>query len=163
MFRRKIQDYINRIKELNGDPHYIAFGMAIGVFVAVTPTIPFHTVLAIALAILLNASKPAAILGAWVSNPFTVVLFYVACYKTGHLFFENSSQAVILIQQLLVHLESDSPFLQKIEYLKEFAQTQFDTFLIMNVGGIVLGLPAGVFTYVMTRRFFIRFRSVHIK
>ena len=86
MLKKKIAVFIEKVKKLNGDPHYVAFGMAIGVFVAMTPTIPFHTILAIILAILLNASKPAAVLGVWVSNPFTVVFLYFACYKVG-LFF----------------------------------------------------------------------------
>jgi uncharacterized protein (DUF2062 family) len=31
-----------RIKSLQGDPRYVAVGMAVGVFVAFTPTIPFQ-------------------------------------------------------------------------------------------------------------------------
>ncbi|MCP4673286.1 MAG: DUF2062 domain-containing protein [Desulfobacula sp.] len=78
---------IQKIKELHGEPRYVAFGMAIGVFVAITPTIPFYTVLAIALAVFLKASKPAAIIGACVSNPFTVVFLYFASYKSRRYFF----------------------------------------------------------------------------
>ena len=92
MLKEKIRQFVEKVKKLNGDPHYVALGMAIGVFIAVTPTIPFHTVLAIALAILLNVSKPAAILGVWVSNPVTVIFLYFACYKTGYLFFKTSAK-----------------------------------------------------------------------
>ncbi len=159
MFREEIEGYFDRIRKLNGNPHYVALGMAIGVFVAITPTIPFHTILAIGLAFLLKASKPAAILGVWVSNPFTVVFLYFACYKAGHLFLENSSQALILIEQLIDHLESDIPLLQKIDYLMDFTKKQYNTFIIMNFGGLILGLPAGLFTYIITHRFFTRFRK----
>jgi uncharacterized protein (DUF2062 family) len=71
MVNKKIKHYINKIRELRGDPHYVSLGMAIGVFVAITPTIPFHTILAIALAVFLKGGKPAAILGVWVSNSIT--------------------------------------------------------------------------------------------
>jgi len=49
--RYNIRQYGQKIKQLQGDPHHVALGMAIGVFVGVTPTIPFHTVIAVALAL----------------------------------------------------------------------------------------------------------------
>ena len=52
-------------------------------FIAITPTIPFHTVLAVSLAVLLRASKLAAALGVWVSNPLTIPLFYYGSYRLG--------------------------------------------------------------------------------
>ncbi|MFH2092589.1 MAG: DUF2062 domain-containing protein [Pseudomonadota bacterium] len=159
MFKKKIADYVENIKQLNGDPHYIALGMAIGVFAAITPTIPFHTVLALVLAILFKASKPAAILGVWVSNPLTVFFLYFACYKIGHLFFDGSAQAVESIQQLFMQLASNIEFFQKINFLARFVQNKLDTFLIMIFGGIVLGLPSGLAAYIITKRFFIRLRE----
>jgi len=154
MFKKKIASFVDKVKKLNGDPHYVAFGMAIGVFVAITPTIPFHTIMAIALAILLRASKPAAILGVWLSNPFTVVFLYFACYKTGHFFIEDSLQALDSIKLLIEHLESDTELSIKVVYLIGFMETKIRTFMIMNVGGIILGLPAGLITYFVTRSFF---------
>lgn len=159
MFRQTIHQYIQKIKALNGDPHYIALGMAIGVFIAITPTIPFHTAIAIGLAFLLKASKPAAILGVWVSNPFTVVFLYFACYKTGYLFFDVGAGTLNLVEELIEHLESDIKFSEKITYLTEFIKVQFEVFLIMNFGGLILGLPAGGAAYFISRIFFTRFRE----
>jgi len=159
MLKKKISSFVEKVKRLNGNPHYVAFGMAIGVFVAITPTIPFHTILALALAILLKASKPAALLGVWVSNPITVVFLYLACYKVGHFFFEGSLQAQESIELLIEHLESDAHFSQKVSYFNEFARTQIKTFMIMNAGGVILGLPSGVVTYFITKRFFAKLRK----
>ena len=79
--RRTIYYWIIRIKRLNGDPHYVATGMAIGVFVGITPTIPLHTVLALALAFLFRVSKVAAALGVWCSNHVTIPFFYYWSYS----------------------------------------------------------------------------------
>ena len=49
-----IREFIQRAKTLQGDPHYIAMGMAVGVFVSLTPTVPFHTVIAIFLAFIFS-------------------------------------------------------------------------------------------------------------
>ncbi len=159
MIKKKIEYYLTKIKELHGDPHYVALGLAIGVFVAITPTIPFHTLLTVALAILFNASKPAAILGVWVSNPFTVVFLYFACYKTGFLFFEGDSGAFESIEILIHQLESDIHLNEKINYFSEFMKTQAKMFMVMNLGGILLGLPSGLITYIMTKSFFTRLRE----
>lgn len=159
MFKKKLKKFVQRVKELNGDPHYVALGLAIGVFIAITPTIPFHTAFALGLAFLLKASKPAAILGVWVSNPVTVVFLYIACYKAGFLFFDHPGQSMALIEQLIEHLESDIGFREKIDHLSEFMKVQMDIFLIMNVGGIILGLPAGVGTYFLSKRFFLRLKK----
>ena len=74
---------MRQLQELRGKPHEISLGMAIGVFVAITPTIPFHTVLAVALAAALRGSKLAAALGVWVSNPLTIPVFYYGSYRLG--------------------------------------------------------------------------------
>ncbi len=156
MFKKKIEHYLNKIKELHGDPHYVALGLAIGIFVAITPTIPFHTILAVALAVLLKASKPAAILGVWASNPFTVVFLYYACYKTGFLFFEGNSGAFESIEILIRHLESDIHLNEKMSYFSGFMHTQAKMFMVINLGGVLLGLPFGFITYIMTKSFFTR-------
>lgn len=75
--------FVRELRELRGKPHEISLGLAVGVFIALTPTIPFHTVLAVALAALLRGSKLAAALGVWVSNPLTIPLFYYGSYRLG--------------------------------------------------------------------------------
>jgi len=77
------QEFQRQLGELRGKPHEISLGMAIGVFVGITPTVPFHTVLAVSLAVLLRASKLAAALGVWVCNPLTAPLFYYGSYRLG--------------------------------------------------------------------------------
>lgn len=74
---------VARFRDLRGDPHYIAMGMAIGVFTGVTPTFPLHTLLAIFLAIVLRGSKRAATLGVWFGNPVTMPIFYYGSYRAG--------------------------------------------------------------------------------
>ena len=159
MPRKKIADYAKEIKTLNGDPHYIALGFAIGVFVAVTPTVPFHTVLAVALAFLLRASKPAALISVWISNPFTVVFLYLASYKAGYLFFNDTDLAVQSRVNLIENLESNMGFSHKIRYLGEFIVNKMDVFLIMNLGGLILGLPMGIAAYFIVRGSFVRLRK----
>ncbi|MEN8210544.1 MAG: DUF2062 domain-containing protein [Thermodesulfobacteriota bacterium] len=162
MLKNRVALFTGKIKKLHGDPHYVAFGMAIGVFIAITPTIPFHTIIAVTLALFFKASKPAAIIGVWVSNPFTVVFLYFACYKTGHLFFDDSINALETIKILINHLESDIELSQKINYFIDFIQTNIRTFMIMNFGGILLGVPSSLVAYFITKGFFVTLRQKKI-
>ena len=59
--KNNLRQLITRFKKLHGNPHYVAMGMAAGVFVSLTPTFPFHTFIAIALAFVLRGSKRAAL------------------------------------------------------------------------------------------------------
>ncbi|MCF6249235.1 MAG: DUF2062 domain-containing protein [Desulfobacula sp.] len=156
MLNKKFELFVQKVKALRGDPHYVALGMAFGVFVAITPTIPFHTIIVIGMAILFKASKPAAIAGVWISNPFTVVFLYVACYQVGHFFFEAPAGGLESIKLLIEHLNGNDELSHKIIYFSGFMRTQLRTVMIMNAGGIILGLPSGVVTYFLTKQFFIR-------
>ena len=65
LLTKKRGNLITQIKELQGDPQYLSRGMAIGIFVGFTPTIPFHTILAVMLAIFFRGSKSAAAIPAY--------------------------------------------------------------------------------------------------
>ncbi|HYM47158.1 MAG TPA: DUF2062 domain-containing protein [Burkholderiaceae bacterium] len=60
----------------------VAVGVAIGLFWAFVP-MPLQMVPATAMALLLRANIPAAILGAWVTNPFTMGPAILLCYRIG--------------------------------------------------------------------------------
>ena len=141
-FKSKVREFVRHLKELQGDPHYIAMGMAIGVFVSLTPTIPFHTIIAIILAFVLRGSKPAAIISVWVSNPVTVPFFYIGSYKVGMFILGNSS-----------------PFDIKYESITKLLDLSLDVTVAMITGGVILGILPAIVTYFITRKIVITIRS----
>lgn len=151
MLSARVNQFIDRSRRLHGDPHYVAMGVAIGVFVAVTPTIPFHTVLVISLTCLFRASLPAAYLGAWLSNPFTVIFLYLACYKVGLCFYGGSAGGSEPVAALITALGGDAGFAEKWRVFTGFVRSEVNVFWIMNLGGLVLGIPSGIVSYFITR------------
>lgn len=151
--KRKLSIMVDRIRKLQGDPHYVALGMAIGVFVAITPTIPFHTIIAVAMAYLFRASSPAAIIGVWASNPFTVVFFYIACYKAGMLLLGTTFGETETVKALVHVMESDIPLIEQVHVFVTFFQTRLKLFFAMVAGGVILGIPAGFVAYLVTKKF----------
>ncbi len=82
--RERFRRISERVLALKGDKAAIARGMALGVLIGATPTIPFHTVLVLGLGFLLRQHLGAAYLGSWiVSNPLTIPVLYVAQYELG--------------------------------------------------------------------------------
>ena len=137
-----IREFVERVKKLKGDPHYIAMGMAIGVFVGMTPTMPFHTVIAVALAFILRGSKVAAAIGVWFCNPISAPFFYLGSYKAGMFIFGYSA-----------------PFHAKYESVLELLKLGVDVTMAMVVGGIILGILPGFASYFITRKIITTIRS----
>lgn len=131
--KQKLHKYFSEIKQLEGDPNYIARGMAIGVFIGITPTIPLHTVLAVILAFIFRGSKPAAIIGVWVANPFTIPFFYIASYQIGIFLFKIST-----------------PFNPAHISIHQLVELGLEITIAMIIGGIVLGIPVGIIAYGVT-------------
>ena len=71
-FNRINKYYYLKFMRLRGDPKVLAGGVAIGVFVGLTPTIPLHTLLVIAFTIITRTSTIAGIISSVaVCNPLT--------------------------------------------------------------------------------------------
>jgi len=140
--KERFKQFLVHIKKLQGEPRYIAMGMAIGVFVAITPTIPFHTIIAIGLAFILKGSKPAAIIGVWVSNPVTIPVFYYACFKVGTLF-----------------LNDPIPYDIHFESIHELLNLGLDVTVAMLIRGVLLGIIPALIAYFITYRFISKLRE----
>ena len=64
-------------------PHRVALGMAVGMFVAFTPTVGIQMVIAGFLSWLLRANKAVSMAAVWISNPATLVPIYWYGYRIG--------------------------------------------------------------------------------
>lgn len=88
--RKRLKTWYESLISLKGEPRAIAFGLAIGVFIGVTPTVPFHTILIILLCFLLKKNITAAYLGSWIiSNPLTIPFLYFSQYRLGECLLGN--------------------------------------------------------------------------
>lgn len=140
--RERISQMLVRMRQLEGNPHYLALGMAVGIFVSITPIIPLQTVVAIAVAFLVRGSKSAAVLGTWLSNPLTIPLVYYANYKLGCI--------LLGYQNALDNIAFDS--------FSELMELGLEVTLAMITGGVVIGAVLGLAAYFVTLRVFITLR-----
>ncbi len=140
--RERFGQMLVRMRQLEGNPHHLALGMAVGIFISIMPIIPFQTIVAIALAYLVRSSKSAAALGTWLSNPLTIPLVYYANYKLG---------CMLLGYQTT----QDSIAFDSFSQLMELG---LEVTLAMMIGGIVIGAVLGVAAYFITFRGFVIIR-----
>jgi len=89
--KKRLNTWYKQLFSLKGEADAIAAGLAVGVFIGVTPTIPFHTILTILICFSFKKNITAGYLGSWIiSNPLTVPFFYVAEYRMGKYLLGNS-------------------------------------------------------------------------
>lgn len=79
---------------LDDSSHRIALGAAIGMFIALTPTVGIQMLIVLTVALLVRPlfqfNKVAALLMVYVSNPLTVVPLYWFNYRLGQIYFPGS-------------------------------------------------------------------------
>jgi len=123
-----------KFRRLQGDPKRIALGAALGIFIGVTPTIPFHTVLVLSLAPLLRVSVIAAYMGIWVSNPLTWVPQYLLAYGVG-------SYILFRGEPLRIPAQAN---------LAAFLDLLWRGGLALQLGGIIISVPPAIAAYFFT-------------
>ncbi|PLX84790.1 MAG: DUF2062 domain-containing protein [Desulfuromonas sp.] len=82
-FPRQFKLNLIRLVRLQASPNDIAKGMALGLFIGMTPTFGFQMLIALALAVLLRENKIAAMVGVWITNPLTAPFIYGLEYEIG--------------------------------------------------------------------------------
>ncbi len=128
-----------RIVRIKAPAESIALGLALGVFAGCMPFLSLQMLIAVSLAFVLRASKIAAALGTWWTNPFNWALVFPLFYLLGRVFVPG--EVTILSVGDLVHMG-----------LAELFQRSWKWLLITALGGTIAGIPMATLTYIFTLR-----------
>lgn len=149
--KRLARYYWLMFKRLKGDPGFVARGVALGIFIGVTPTLPFHTLLILVLAFAVRGSKIGGLVAAMVvSNPLTFFPQYYLSYKVG-IWVTGSGLSWDRILQVMETLQSNAGFSQSLD---ELGRLGWEAISVMLLGGCLLAAPLTVASYFFTLRFF---------
>jgi uncharacterized protein (DUF2062 family) len=124
----------DRLFDTDGSPHAIASGMALGLFIGMTPFFGLHVVAALALATVLKWSKLAAILGVNITNAFTAPFIYPLNYWIG---------TKIVGPAHAVEWPTAFTIAEMLGFLRHSPLIVLD----LVIGGTVLGLPLALVGY----------------
>ena len=146
--RDRINEFYNRFLSLSGRPEEIARSMALGVFIGVTPTIPFHTALVMVSCLIFRQNITAGMLGATIiSNPLTIPFFYLAEYELG-----------IAVLGL-----DPNPFVLADYDVRAILEIGWHILYPLVVGGLILACLFTVPSYFITRHAVVKLRTRYVE
>ncbi len=160
MPRRLVRYYYLKFLRLQGDPKSIARGVAVGIFIGITPTIPLHTILILGFCLLFRTSKVAGILASiLVSNPFTFFIQYYLSWLVGTAIFPGLLSWQRLQEVMTVLSSGGSGFTAFKDSLSAISSLGFDAITVLVVGGTLLALPFTALSYYYSLKLFTRLRN----
>ena len=144
MFRKAFR----RLLAIDDPPERTALAFSIGVFIAFSPFLGLHTILATLIAFLFRFNKLAIYTGTFVNNPFfTLVPIIIGSYAVG---------AFVLGRPLQIPDEGlellKNPHLLTTSYYHRIFVESWNIVWPFAVGGMVLSVVCSVLTYPLTLR-----------
>ena len=135
--KRQVLALWKRLARIRATPHQVAAGFALGVFVSFLPIIPLRTVVALLLAWLLRQNIAAAFVGKSITLAYfpLVPLMWAAEYRLGTLI--NPVEKPVAIDRA---------------HLGEVFHMGWDAFVATFIGGVMIGLPVALITYIVVWR-----------
>ncbi len=144
-FIRQAKLTLVRFCRLKGAPDEIAKGMALGIFIGMTPTFGFQMAIAIFFAFLLSENKLAAAVGVWITNPFTAPFIYALEYESGR----------VLLGMPRANLPEELTF-------AAFKTLGWEVMAPLALGSLLYGIVCGILAYAMTLRMIPVVKTWHI-
>lgn len=135
--RNVLRRAYDRFVRIRGQPHEIALGFALGIFIGMSPTMGVQMPIAVFFAALLKWSKIAAAFGVWITNPFTSPFIYGLTYIVG---------AKLLGLGNALTLPDEFTW----SIVREMLKSAPVILGALTLGGAVLGLPLAVLSYYLS-------------
>jgi len=142
MFRASLR----RLLALDDPPERTALAFSIGVFIAFSPLLGLHTVLATLIAFLFRFNKIAIYTGTFINNPFlTLVPIIIISYALGALVLGRPLRIPDAGMALLTH-----PHPLTRQYYHQIFSESWQIVLPFAVGGTILSIVCSAIAYPVT-------------
>jgi len=138
--------FVVRFLELDDTPKDIARGIAIGVFIAMTPTVGIQMITIAVACTIFHGNRLAGVAMAWISNPLTIVPIYWLDYVIGSFILRAPLIGKSEIAKL-VELKSTSMFGMFFEFLGNLGTMTVDLAGPMFLGGVIVGIVCAMPSY----------------
>ena len=135
-----------RLLAVDDPPERTALAFSIGIFIAFSPFLGLHTIMATALAFLFRFNKVAIYTGTFVNNPFlTLVPIIAASYAIGALLMGRPLSLPEEGWKLL-----REPHLLTAAYWQQLFTHLWEIVLPFSIGGMVLSIVCSLAAYPVT-------------
>ena len=159
--RVRLKRSLRWLLRLRGSPRQIALGVALGMFVAFTPTLGMQMVLAAFLATLFGANRAAAMTMVWLTNPVTVVPVFGSTYWLGTFFYSGPpvEHVTNIMREAIADLANYEIWRFYDQFLA-FLTIGRDIMIPMTIGGVIVGTVFGVVSYFVSLGVIDRFKHL---
>src|SRR5205809_1697515 len=135
-----------RLLVLDDPPERTALAFSLGVFIAFSPFLGLHTILATLIAFLFRFNKVAIYSGTFINNPFlTLVPIIIASYAVGAFILGRPLRIPAAGVELLRH-----PHLLTAAYYSKLFQESWDIVWPFTIGGLMLSVVCSLIAYPVT-------------
>ncbi len=148
--------FVSKILETDDPPNRVARGVAVGTFIAVTPTIGFMILLCLLFATLARGNRLAAVAMTFVLNPFIIIppsYWYFPAYYLGA--FLLGMDAVGFSRVLNAYESANGVY----ELLRNLWSLGIDVYGPMFLGSAIIGAPIAFLMYIVSLRIVKRHRA----
>lgn len=152
---KKFRSFVKHIFELRDSPHSIALGIAIGVFVGLTPTVGMQMVISTIVSTFCNANRVAAISMVYITNPVTIIPVYSFIYLFGC---KVTGTVPKGIRAVLHQINAQDSLIGK------FSIVVSQGWAIQGplwIGSVIIGLIAAFPSYILVKKMVVRYRERH--
>ena len=144
-----------RLLAIDDPPERTALAFSIGVFIAFSPFLGLHTILATLIAFVFRFNKVAIYTGTFLNNPpLTLVPIIIASYAVGALFMGRPlripDEGIALLK---------SPHLLTGDYYRKLFVQSLDILEPFALGGMILSVVCSLIAYPLTLRALRRVRG----
>jgi len=145
MFRQSLR----RLLAIDDPPERTALAFSIGIFIAFSPFLGLHTILATALAFFFRFNKVAIYTGTFINNPFlTLVPILLASYAVGALLLGRPLSLPHASMELL-----RNPHLLTGDWWSKLFHSSGNVLVPFFIGGMTLSVICSLIAYPLTLRF----------
>jgi uncharacterized protein (DUF2062 family) len=150
---RRFRERLTSVLHLDEEPSRLAMGMAVGVFIGLTPFFFMHTILALLVAFVFRLNKVATVTGAWLNLPWFAPFLYAFCLELGEAILSGDFSVVWRIGELpglAAAFLRANPVENAGSFWHLLKRTMFEASIPLFVGTTVTGILLGVVTYFIT-------------
>jgi hypothetical protein len=151
-----LRQSFRRLLAIDDPPERTALAFSVGVFIAFSPFLGLHTIMATALALIFRFNKIAIYAGTFVNNPFlTLVPILIASYAVGAFLMGRP----LRLDEEKMRLLSD-PHLFSGNYWRALFAEAGDVLVPFAIGGTALSVVCSLAAYPVTLRLLRRRRKM---
>jgi uncharacterized protein (DUF2062 family) len=135
-----------RLLALDDPPERTALAFSLGVFIAFSPFLGLHTILATLIAFVFRFNKVAVYTGTFINNPFfTLVPIVISSYAIGAFVLGRPLRIPAAGVELLTH-----PHPLTASYYHQLFRESWDIVWPFSIGGIMLSVVCSLIAYPVT-------------